>query len=70
MLRVFAVFFDGFEMMVTGAESNDAHTRSLPVASLPSGECVKDSAISRESWKLLLFADPVTCKNLKLAVRL
>jgi hypothetical protein len=24
---VFAVFFDGFDMIVTGAESNEAHTR-------------------------------------------
>jgi hypothetical protein len=29
MLRVFAVFLDGFDMMVTGAESNDAQTRPL-----------------------------------------
>lgn len=35
MLRVFAVFFEGFEMMVTGAESNVAQTRP-GVASVPS----------------------------------
>jgi hypothetical protein len=29
MLRVFAVFLDGFDMMVTGAESNDAQTRPI-----------------------------------------
>ncbi len=49
MLRVFAVFLDGFEMMVTGAESNDAHTRSLPVASPPSGAFGDGSAMSRDS---------------------
>ena len=70
MLRVLAVFLEGFEMMVTGAESNEAHTLSLPDASLPSGALREGSAMSSESWKLLLFADPVTCKNLKLAVRL
>ena len=32
MLRVFAVFLDGFDMMVTGAESNDAQTRPVGVS--------------------------------------
>ena len=36
MLRVLAVFFDGLEMIVTGAESKDAQTRP-DGASVPSG---------------------------------
>ena len=68
MLRVFAVFFDGLEMIVTGAESKDAHTRPVG-GSPPSG--LRDggggSAMSRESWKLFAFAVPVTWRNLKLA---
>lgn len=71
MLRVFAVFLDGLDMIVTGAESKEAHTRPLG-GSAPSGIRAGGggSAISRESWKLFAFAVPVTCKNLKLAVML
>ena len=50
MLRVFAVFLDGFEMIVTGAESKVAQTRPAG-GSAPSG--LRDgpggSAISRET---------------------
>ena len=35
MLRVFAVFFDGLDMIVTGADSNAAHIRG-GLASAPS----------------------------------
>lgn len=49
MLRVFAVFLEGFEMMVTGAESKEAHTRPGAVGSPPSGARGAGSAISRES---------------------
>lgn len=68
ILRVFAVFLEGFDMMVTGAESNDAQTRPVG-GSTPSDGCTwgGDSAISRESKKLLALAVPLTCKNLKLA---
>lgn len=61
MLRVLAVFLDGFEMMVTGAESNEAQTRPLG-GSTPSGVSAGGggSAISSESWKLLALAVPVT----------
>ena len=47
---VFAVFFDGFEMIVTGAESNEAQTRprGASVASLPAAEG-GGSAMSSES---------------------
>lgn len=71
MLRVLAVFLDGLDIIVTGAESNEAQTRPLG-ASAPSGvnEGGGGSAISSESWKLFAFAVPVTCRNLKLAVML
>ena len=42
MLRAFAVF----EMMVTGAQSNDARARSSPVASPPSRAFGDGSAMS------------------------
>jgi hypothetical protein len=61
MLRVLAVFLEGFEMIVTGAESKVAHTRPLldsPLSGARDGE--DGSAISRESWKLLALAVPVT----------
>ncbi len=48
ILRVLAVFLEGFEMMVTGAESKVAHTRPEAAESLPSG-LVGGSEISRES---------------------
>lgn len=67
-LRVFAVFFEGFDMIVTGAESNEAQTRGLFDADTSPDE--GGSAISRESWKLFDLAVPETCKNLKLAVKL
>ena len=50
MLRVLAVFLEGFEMIVTGAESKEAQT--LPDGgSEPSGVSAGggDSAISSES---------------------
>lgn len=71
ILRVLAVFFEGFEMIVTGAESNDAQTRpggGSPVVSARVGGA--GSAMSSESWKLFALAVPVTCRNLKLAVML
>ena len=58
ILRVLAVFLDGFEIMVTGAESKVAQTRPGAAGS-PSG-FVEGSEISRESWKLLVLAVPVT----------
>lgn len=69
MLRVLAVFLEGLDMIVTGAESKDAQTRPVG-ASAPSGVSAGGggSAMSRESWKLFAFAVPVTCKNLKLEV--
>ena len=70
MLRVLAVFLEGFEMIVTGAESKEAHTRPGTVGSLPSGAGGGGSEISSDSWKLFDLADPVTCRNLKLAERL
>lgn len=70
MLRVLAVFLEGFEMIVTGAESKEAQTRPGLVGSLPSAVAGGGSAMSSDSWKLLDFAEPVTCKNLKLAERL
>lgn len=45
--------------MVTGAESKVAQTRPEAAESLPSG-FEGGSEISRESWKLLVFAVPVT----------
>jgi hypothetical protein len=68
MFRVLAVFFEGLEMIVTGAESNVAQVRAPP---LDPASAVRGggSAMSKESWKLFDFADPVTCRNLKLAVR-
>ena len=71
MLRVFAVFLEGLEMIATGAESKDAQRRPGEV-SPPSGESdgAGGSEMSSVSWKLLAFCVPVTCKNLKLAVML
>ena len=69
ILRVLAVFFDGFEMIVTGAESKVAQTRP-ELGSVPSLGGIGGSEISSESWKLLDFAEPVTCRNLKFADRL
>jgi hypothetical protein len=57
MLRVLAVFLDGLEIIVTGAESKDAHVRPLGVFSLL-GDAIADaegSEISSESWKLFAF---------------
>lgn len=70
ILRVFAVFLEGLDIMVTGAESKDAQVRPLDVFSLSvdGRVAVVGSEISRESWKLFAFCVPVTCKNLKLAV--
>jgi hypothetical protein len=51
MLRVLAVFLDGLEIIVTGAESKDAQVRPLGVFSL-SGDASADaegSDMSRES---------------------
>jgi hypothetical protein len=59
MFRVFAVFFEGFEMMVTGAESNVAQMRAAPLAPA-SAVRGGGSAMSKESWKLFDLADPVT----------
>ena len=70
ILRVLAVFLDGLEMMVTGAESNVAHgcgRGRVPTVLLFAGGC---SDISRESWKFFALAVPVTCKNLNPAVML
>ena len=39
MLRVFAVFFDGFEMMVTGADSKVAHGRGLSASGNGAAAC-------------------------------
>lgn len=49
-------------MMVTGAESKVAQVRPVTVDSAPSGlrEGGAGSEMSRESWKLLAFAVPVT----------
>lgn len=70
ILRVFAVFFDGLEIMVTGAESKVAQTRPGG-GSAPSVEGAGDgSAISSDNWKLFAFAVPVTWRNLKLEVML
>lgn len=70
IFRVFAVFLDGLDMIVTGAESKDAHTRpggpSWP--SVGCGSPGTGSDMSSESWKLFALAVPVTCRNLKLAV--
>jgi hypothetical protein len=61
MLRVLAVFLEGLEMIVTGAESKVAHTRPLPGSPLSGAKDGEEgSAMSRESWKLLAFAVPVT----------
>lgn len=49
MLRVFAVFLEGLEMIVTGAESNVAQTRPSGGASLPSAGADGGSAISRDN---------------------
>ena len=58
-----------WQYAVTGAESNDAHTRPGP-GSLPSVGFGSGSAMSSESWKLFDLAEPVTCRNLKFADRL
>lgn len=65
---VFAVFFDGFDMIVTGAESNVAHVRAGCCESLNEmgGGCDMD----KDRLKLFALAVPVTCKNLKLAIML
>jgi len=58
---VLAVFLDGLEIIVTGAESNDAQT--YPGGPSASGLLAVDgwgSAMSRESWKLFALAVPVT----------
>lgn len=61
MLRVLAVFLDGLDIIVTGAESKVAHTRPLTVSVLSgANDGVGGSAMSKESWKLLAFAVPVT----------
>lgn len=68
MLRVLAVFFEGLDIIVTGAESNDAQTRP-PVLSPPPSPVVEGgSMMSRERVKLLALAVPVTWRNLKLPV--
>ena len=59
MFRVLAVFFEGLEMIVTGAESKVAHVRATPLAPA-SAVRGGGSAMSKESWKLFDFADPVT----------
>ena len=59
MFLVLAVFFEGLEMIVTGAESNVAQVRATPLApasALRGG----GSAMSKDSWKLFDLADPVT----------
>lgn len=68
IFRVLAVFLEGLEMIVTGAESKVAHVRATPLvpASAVRGG---GSAISKDSWKLFDLADPVTWRNLKFAVR-
>jgi hypothetical protein len=72
MLRVFAVFFEGLDIMVTGAESKVAQTRpGVPSALLSPDKAEGGGSImSRDNWKLFAFAVPVTCKNLKLPVML
>lgn len=51
ILRVLAVFLEGFEMIVTGAESKEAQVRPLGALSLSTVGAVpaKGSAMSRES---------------------
>ena len=65
IFRVFAVFFEGFDMMVTGADSKVAQGRA------PSKR-LDDWGGGGETWscklKLFALAVPVTCKNLKLAI--
>ena len=48
MFRVLAVFFEGLEMMVTGAESNVAQMRAAPLAPA-SAVRGGGSAMSRDS---------------------
>lgn len=60
IFRVFAVFLDGLEMMVTGAESKLAQTRPGGESASGVWEGEKGSAMSSESWKLFALADPVT----------
>ena len=70
MLRVFAVFFDGLEIMVTGAESNDAQTRpGMPSVRWSEGD-TRGSPMSSASWKLFDLAVPATWRYLKLATML
>lgn len=59
IFRVLAVFFEGLEMIVTGAESNVAQVRATPLAPA-SAVRGGGSAMSKDSWKLFDFADPVT----------
>ena len=60
MLRVLAVFFDGLEIIVTGAESKVAQTRPEG-GSLPSPETDGGgSMMSSERRKLFALAVPVT----------
>jgi len=68
MFRVLAVFFEGLEMIVTGAESKVAQVRATPLAPA-SAVRGGGSAMSKDSWKLFDLADPVTWRNLKFAVR-
>jgi hypothetical protein len=59
MFLVLAVFLEGLEMIVTGAESNVAQVRATPLAPA-SAVRGGGSAMSKDNWKLFDFADPVT----------
>ena len=59
IFRVLAVFLEGLEIIVTGAESNVAQVRATPLAPA-SAVRGGGSAMSKDSWKLFDFADPVT----------
>ena len=66
MFLVFAVFFDGLDIIVTGADSKVA--QGLGRIICPSGLGWGAAEISKDKLKLFAFAVPETCRNLKLAV--
>jgi hypothetical protein len=64
-LRVFAVFFDGFEIMVTAPDSNEAQRRREAGGAPVAGFGFSGAETSSVRWKLFdLVEAPPTWRNL------